>query len=550
MNCLWNNFTHACTSFTATLKKFMKCCRKEDMSKDRNLRGQQIGQRHAELIDFNKQHLKQEKYQNSTRAGVHTLVKRSVADPHHGGNGKQTESVDIKDLNQPGSLKNGKQNQRYSTVLPNISKNVSYPEYAASALSRWDQKHSLNTRHQHITAKQSVEDLGTKVWNQPTNRKDRICYEDKIKIKATIHTYGTSSSHKEKISSFSNNLHEKSMPRREFSPKYNIHENDQVYGIYSTGESTVERRQPPKGLPNIGNTCYANSLLQVLGQTPFLYETLISSTTDHALNRVDNQMKTTVTYAFRNLLRSMNSVTFDPISGTIAELMNKVSCREHEFRIGFQNDCLSFFLALLSEIHDENQAKETTRIFEIEMVDEFSFDSCAHKEITGTQIIRCLNIPSNSHDVEGGLETLLNEEEFDEADVPCRECEADCTTCRKGKTRKAMRFCTLPKVLVIQLGCFQEKSYGGHIHIAKSMRRTCFSEKLRVPKSNGSIVNYHLYGVVNHHGSVYGGHYTSFVKHFTHHTGHWYNCNDKHVRYSTLSEALDSRDAYLLFYKM
>ncbi|XP_061169352.1 uncharacterized protein LOC133178643 [Saccostrea echinata] len=247
----------------------------------------------------------------------------------------------------------------------------------------------------------------------------------------------------------------------------------------------------------------------------------------------------------------MKSVTSGK-SGLIATLMNIVSSREHEFRIGFQNDCHSFLLTLLSELHDENQAKDTTLVFEIEMVDEFAFDSCDHKEVTDIQIMRSLTLPSESYNVEEGLKTLLYEEEFDEADVPCRECGTDGFLSRKGKTRKAMRFRTLPKVLVLQLGCFKEMSFGGHLHIAKSYKSIGFPEKLRVPQSNGNIVNYHLYGVVNHHGSVHGGHYTSFVKHLLHHSdaGDWYYCNDSRVRHSTLQEALKSHDAYLLFYTM
>lgn len=33
--------------------------------------------------------------------------------------------------------------------------------------------------------------------------------------------------------------------------------------------------------------------------------------------------------------------------------------REREFMIGYQNDCHSFFLTLLSELHDENPSNGT-----------------------------------------------------------------------------------------------------------------------------------------------------------------------------------------------
>ncbi|XP_062584483.1 ubiquitin carboxyl-terminal hydrolase 2-like [Saccostrea cucullata] len=257
--------------------------------------------------------------------------------------------------------------------------------------------------------------------------------------------------------------------------------------------------------------------------------------------------KSHVTNTFCNLLRSMNSSNQSPKSFTIAAFMDMVSKRDREFSIGYQNDCHSFFLTLLSELHDENPGKDLARIFEMEMVDEFTFDSCTHRDVTDTQIMRSLTIPSGSPRVEDGLLDLMYEEVFDESEVPCR----DCNLIGYGKTRKAMKFRHLPRVIVLQLGCFQEMSYGNNLHIAKSYKRIGFSKDLRVPQLSGRPAIYHLYGVVNHHGSTYGGHYTAYVKHLSNlDGGHWYSCNDSQVRSSSLSEALGSSDAYLLFYKL
>eukprot|EP00105_Crassostrea_gigas_P017814 XP_011435732.1 PREDICTED: ubiquitin carboxyl-terminal hydrolase 2-like isoform X2 [Crassostrea gigas] len=304
------------------------------------------------------------------------------------------------------------------------------------------------------------------------------------------------------------------------------------------------KRQPPQSLPNIGNTCYANALLQVLGQTPDFYEIV-----EEACKRESSTTTKRVTSSFGDLLKHMCTPTSRSIQIFVRHFMNNISSREREFMIGYQNDCHSFFLTLLSELHDENPANDITSLFEIEMVDEFIFGFCRHTEITDSQILRSITIPSNSLRIEDGFRELLSEEHFDEEDVPCRQCN------RRGfkKTTKAMKFRRLPPILVLQLGCFQEMHYGGHTHIAKSSRRIRFHESVDVPLANGARdhVTYHLYGVVNHHGSSYGGHYTSYVKQLSSpgDQGPWYYCNDSHIDRANVSTALTSSDAYMLFYK-
>lgn len=304
------------------------------------------------------------------------------------------------------------------------------------------------------------------------------------------------------------------------------------------------KRQPPQSLPNIGNTCYANALLQVLGQTPDFYEIV-----EEACKRESSTTTKRVTSSFGDLLKHMCTPTSRSIQIFVRHFMNNISSREREFMIGYQNDCHSFFLTLLSELHDENPARDITSLFEIEMVDEFIFGSCRHTEITDSQILRSITIPSNSLRIEDGFRELLSEEHFDEVDVPCRQCH------RRGfkKTTKAMKFRRLPPILVLQLGCFQEMHYGGHTHIAKSSGRIRYYESVDVPLANGARdhVTYHLYGVVNHHGSSYGGHYTSYVKQLSSpgDQGPWYYCNDSHIDKANVSTALTSSDAYMLFYK-
>ena len=56
---------------------------------------------------------------------------------------------------------------------------------------------------------------------------------------------------------------------------------------------------------------------------------------------------------------------------------------------------------------------------------------------------------------------------------------------------------------------------------------------------------YDLYGVVNHFGSLNGGHYTAFGKGID---GNWYNYNDSSVSNASKKE-LTSPAAYMLFYR-
>lgn len=62
------------------------------------------------------------------------------------------------------------------------------------------------------------------------------------------------------------------------------------------------------------------------------------------------------------------------------------------------------------------------------------------------------------------------------------------------------------------------------------------------PKNESYL--YDLYGVVNHYGTMGGGHYTSYVKRM----GDWFDYNDSSVTQVTESQ-VKSNAAYILFYR-
>ena len=61
-------------------------------------------------------------------------------------------------------------------------------------------------------------------------------------------------------------------------------------------------------------------------------------------------------------------------------------------------------------------------------------------------------------------------------------------------------------------------------------------------------IMYSLYGVVVHHGSLHGGHYTAYVKAHGGTTAMWYYASDSHVR-SARVEEISTCNAYMLFYE-
>eukprot|EP01105_Mastigella_eilhardi_P005021 TRINITY_DN16770_c1_g1_i3.p2 TRINITY_DN16770_c1_g1~~TRINITY_DN16770_c1_g1_i3.p2 ORF type:complete len:396 (+),score=91.87 TRINITY_DN16770_c1_g1_i3:1443-2630(+) len=112
---------------------------------------------------------------------------------------------------------------------------------------------------------------------------------------------------------------------------------------------------------------------------------------------------------------------------------------------------------------------------------------------------------------------------------------------------KQLAFYELPKVLVVHLKRFMQTNAG---HLRKVGTRVEFPVGLDMKPYCASSVTgstlYELYGVVEHSGSMDGGHYTAHVR--CGHSGMWYYCSDTHVNPVTLQDVLRA-EAYILFYE-
>ncbi|XP_063934879.1 ubiquitin carboxyl-terminal hydrolase 15-like isoform X2 [Zophobas morio] len=142
--------------------------------------------------------------------------------------------------------------------------------------------------------------------------------------------------------------------------------------------------------------------------------------------------------------------------------------------------------------------------------------------------------------------------------------EADkfyCTNCKDLKQiSKQVQFWSTPKVLVFLLKRFRfNERFRTKIEIPVSYPLYNLNiEKFMAPRStstdnDGEAVNwdpslseFDLFGVSNHHGSLYSGHYTSYAKNFC--TGKWYYFNDSNVCEVSEETVLNNADAYVLFY--
>jgi ubiquitin C-terminal hydrolase len=134
--------------------------------------------------------------------------------------------------------------------------------------------------------------------------------------------------------------------------------------------------------------------------------------------------------------------------------------------------------------------------------------------------------------------------------------EYRCEKCGNFRdNRQDKKLLTRPKTLIIKLKRYTQSAQT-LIKVNKFVeytREINFGKFLCSGEKGGK---YELYGVINHAGFMNGGHYYSFIRDYvpsvpgqgTGHSQGWMLCNDAQVSRMSEKEALQSKNAYILFY--
>ena len=316
----------------------------------------------------------------------------------------------------------------------------------------------------------------------------------------------------------------------------------------------------PIGLINLGNSCYMNSVLQVLAHTDDFKEYFLK-------NNFHKEQKP-LSFALKNFLKEYlenkdnNYFALRELHNAIKKQYKTQSTSEMKFANGYQHDPEEFLSMFLDSLKLEN--KKWNNIFKGEETILDTCKNCKDESRKENEIIFwCLGIKDDdlekieSHEMEEdccnccdcccvyyktALEKLLDNYYTKEEEI-----EVNCGSCNNNTNRRrTTKISFLPKYLILQLEIYDYHSVFIKIPKELNLEKYCTEQK----KVN---FDYTLYGIVRHHGNMLGGHYTAAIKE----GNDWYICDDKTVKKvinPSLDDGICSRrlsppGTYLLFYK-
>ncbi|KAM7362211.1 ubiquitin specific protease 8 [Cochliomyia hominivorax] len=325
------------------------------------------------------------------------------------------------------------------------------------------------------------------------------------------------------------------------------------------------------GLKNLGNTCYMNSIIQCLSNTPQLAEYCITDKYKNYISR-NNKTKGQIVEEVAALIKVLWNGNYKCVASK--DLRYVIGQYQKMFRGIEQQDSHEFLTILMDWLHSDLQTVSQPEYIREPMTasDKAWLDFTKSKESLILHlfygqiksIVKCATCDKESATYECFSNLSL---ELPENNNVCHLSQCldmyfsgerihgwNCPACKQKRDAiKKLNISKLPPVLVIHLKRF----YADTDSITPSYKKK--QNYLRFPLENlnmssyitisesrrNTTKSYELYAVSNHYGSMESGHYTAFCKSGTY--GRWFKFDDQIVTPLDASNVVSSA-AYILFY--
>ena len=325
------------------------------------------------------------------------------------------------------------------------------------------------------------------------------------------------------------------------------------------------------GLDNLGNTCYANAIIQTLRSIPALTSWILKDIIKPSAACTPKQKKwwDTFTQLLKALWSSSRGTIVDPqdyfmslkdiVNGTIYDMFGELIPNDsHEY--------YTYLLDLIQRITHQKYMPATDAPEEIAWATSFKNDwskivPLLYGQIEKSIICEGCGHISNSYEVFNNIKVDLLDNKlplidsiintFKDEDIEGYSCDA-CKQKTCAKIRQSIVKC--PPYLCISINRFAN-GFGGR----KDTRTFQLEGGGALDLSSLSIEDkYSLMSVIDHHGSMRGGHYTVQIQHipmadqegsdeYGPLTGKWYLYDDERVY--DLTQCHVSPSSYMLFFR-